>query len=310
MDDKSYVEFERMIATSNTILNYNQAVTDSLNAFIKSSLESQDSRLVLVTSGGTSVPLEKEPVRHLDNFSTGLRGARSSEEFLADKDYKVILLKRDNAKLPFAEELPFATKISQDGLFSNSFDDVTSHDHLTIEKLELLREKSSRLFLLNFVTVHEYFAILRHICIEANGLGPRFMLYAAAAVSDYYIPVDNLPEHKIPSGLSCLTLNLFPVPKALHYVLKRWCSDCFMVTFKLETEENTLIEKCEKALKTYNHHFVVGNILSKRHKEVVLCSKPKKSFVVENIELKESSQNLESLFIPAIIQGHLEFVAL
>lgn len=46
------------------------------------------------------MPLEKNTVRSIENFSTGLRGALSAEEFLK-KGYEVIYLHRDNAILPF-----------------------------------------------------------------------------------------------------------------------------------------------------------------------------------------------------------------
>ncbi|KAG0015349.1 hypothetical protein BGZ81_011727, partial [Podila clonocystis] len=39
-------------------------------------------RVVLVTSGGTTVPLETLTVRFIDNFSAGTRGATSAEYFL------------------------------------------------------------------------------------------------------------------------------------------------------------------------------------------------------------------------------------
>ena len=35
--------------------------------------------LVIITSGGTTIPLEKNTVRFIDNFSTGSRGATSAE---------------------------------------------------------------------------------------------------------------------------------------------------------------------------------------------------------------------------------------
>lgn len=38
-----------------------------------------DCRIVCLTSGGTSVPLEKNTVRMIENFSTGGRGAISAE---------------------------------------------------------------------------------------------------------------------------------------------------------------------------------------------------------------------------------------
>ena len=38
--------------------------------------------IVVVTSGGTTVPLERNCVRFVDNFSSGTRGALSAEQFL------------------------------------------------------------------------------------------------------------------------------------------------------------------------------------------------------------------------------------
>lgn len=38
--------------------------------------------LVVITSGGTTVPLERRCVRFIDNFSAGTRGALSTEGFL------------------------------------------------------------------------------------------------------------------------------------------------------------------------------------------------------------------------------------
>lgn len=42
-----------------------------------------ESRVAVVTSGGTTAPLERRCVRFLDNFSQGTRGALSAEQFLA-----------------------------------------------------------------------------------------------------------------------------------------------------------------------------------------------------------------------------------
>ena len=39
-------------------------------------------RIVLVTSGGTTIPFEKNTVRFIDNFSQGTRGSASTEHFL------------------------------------------------------------------------------------------------------------------------------------------------------------------------------------------------------------------------------------
>jgi len=57
-------------------------------------------RVVLITSGGTKVPLESRTVRFLDNFSSGHRGASSAEYFL-DAGYAVIFLHRHRSLYPY-----------------------------------------------------------------------------------------------------------------------------------------------------------------------------------------------------------------
>lgn len=58
-------------------------------------------RVVLITSGGTKVPLESRTVRFLDNFSSGRRGASSAEYFM-DSGYAVIFLHRHRSLYPYA----------------------------------------------------------------------------------------------------------------------------------------------------------------------------------------------------------------
>jgi phosphopantothenate-cysteine ligase len=60
--------------------------------------------IAIVSSGGTTVPLEKNTVRFIDNFSTGSRGAASVEYFLK-LGYAVIYLNRPGSVAPFARHL-------------------------------------------------------------------------------------------------------------------------------------------------------------------------------------------------------------
>lgn len=57
-------------------------------------------RIAFITSGGTSVPLEANTVRSIENFSTGKRGAASAEHFLTN-GFAVIFLTRDRSLRPF-----------------------------------------------------------------------------------------------------------------------------------------------------------------------------------------------------------------
>lgn len=65
----------------------------AVTKFISSKQADQSSRVVMVSSGGTTVPLEQLTVRFVDNFSSGTRGAASTEYFL-ERDYPVIFLYR------------------------------------------------------------------------------------------------------------------------------------------------------------------------------------------------------------------------
>jgi len=61
--------------------------------------------VAVVTSGGTTVPLERRCVRFIDNFSAGTRGAASAERLLA-AGYAVVFLTRRGSLQPFSLELP------------------------------------------------------------------------------------------------------------------------------------------------------------------------------------------------------------
>ena len=108
-------------------------VRDQVEAFVQRHLGpgGASRRIVLVTSGGTTVPLEKNTVRpaalralapprsraaadmvrtpsravaqvrFIDNFSTGSRGSKSVECFLEDK-YAVIFMHRKGSMEPFS----------------------------------------------------------------------------------------------------------------------------------------------------------------------------------------------------------------
>lgn len=78
-----------------------ELITSDVQKFVsrRVQLEPEDktsnprARVVCVTSGGTTVPLERRCVRFIDNFSSGHRGAASTECFLK-AGYAVIFINR------------------------------------------------------------------------------------------------------------------------------------------------------------------------------------------------------------------------
>ncbi|KAL8427843.1 hypothetical protein Efla_005809 [Eimeria flavescens] len=66
--------------------------------------ELRHARVAIVTSGGTDVPLEREPVRYITNISSGNRGAGLCEQLLR-LGYYVILLTSIKAVQPFVRHV-------------------------------------------------------------------------------------------------------------------------------------------------------------------------------------------------------------
>ncbi|KAL2269493.1 hypothetical protein VTJ83DRAFT_1677 [Remersonia thermophila] len=270
-------------------------------------------RLVLVTSGGTTVPLEKNTVRFIDNFSAGTRGATSAEYFL-EAGYAVLFLHRQFSLLPFSRHYSHATDCFLDFLREGPNGSVVARDEDAAKMLHVLRKyrdarDRNMLLLLPFVNISDYLHELRSVAQLMQPLGPRGLLYLAAAVSDFFVPPDRMSEHKIQStdaadafkkGSSSATpqppavedeetfdnfdsspkvprskrlvIDLDPVPKFLKNLVEGWSPQGMIVSFKLETDPAILVHKAKYSLDRYQHHLVIGNLLATRKWEVVFVS--------------------------------------
>lgn len=252
-------------------------------------------RVVLVTSGGTTVPLETQTVRYIDNFSAGTRGATSAEYFL-QHGYAVIFLHRQFSLLPYSRHYSHNTRSFLD--FMKEQDGrVTVDEQHQEEMLRVLRQYSevkreNKLLILSFVTITEYLWDLREVAKLMRPLGPRAMFYLAAAVSDFFVPQDRMVEHKIQSSEEfsqsaadktgkkpaartegrSLIIDLEPVPKFLKQLVDGWAPEGMIVSFKLETDPSMLVKKAQYSLNKYSHHLVIGNLLLTRKWEVVFVS--------------------------------------
>ncbi|KAK4417409.1 Phosphopantothenate--cysteine ligase 2 [Sesamum alatum] len=147
-------------------------IKEELEKFIKRNYSSSENgtarRVVCVTSGGTTVPLEQRCVRYIDNFSSGHRGAASTEYFLK-AGYAVVFLYRKGTCQPYCRSLP-------DDPLLECFD-VTSESNITGTLLKL-----------PFTTIFEYLQMLQFLALSMRSLGPNALFYLAAAVSDFYVP--------------------------------------------------------------------------------------------------------------------------
>ena len=86
-------------------------VAKSVDKFCSLHDEGHKAKVALVTSGGTTIPLERNTVRYIDNFSAGTRGSASTECFLK-AGYAVIFLYRATSLKPFDRHFQSGTSSS------------------------------------------------------------------------------------------------------------------------------------------------------------------------------------------------------
>jgi len=241
----------------------------------------QNRNVVLVTSGGTTVPLELNVVRFLDNFSAGTRGATSAEYFLK-AGYAVIFMHRQFSLQPFSRHYSHSTNPFLDFLaVDEDTVGITADKRADADLLGVLTaykrvQVAGTLHTLTFVTVNDYLWLLRAVSQELSLLRRRAMYYLAAAVSDFFLPRQKMSEHKIQSGKGSLHIEMDQVPKVLKPMVEEWTRDGYIVSFKLETEERLLIPKARAALERYGHQVVIGNELHTRKWQVIFVERKRK----------------------------------
>ncbi|EGV63514.1 Phosphopantothenate--cysteine ligase cab2 [Yamadazyma tenuis] len=289
--------------------SYLPEIQAQLESFIEYHLKNTGKRIALVTSGGTTVPLENNTVRFIDNFSAGTRGATSAEYFL-ENGYAVIFLHREFSLLPYSRHYSHTTNCFLDYMVEKDNKIEISPDFAP-EMLQVLRKynaakSSNSLILVPFTTVNQYLFTLRMGSEALKKMGKNALFYLAAAVSDFFLPQSRMPQHKIQSQASGkLIVDLEQVPKFLSRLVDNWAPRSMIISFKLETDDSILIKKATAALDKYQHQLVIGNLLQTRKKEVVFV-KPDSSqdWVRLTDKQVETNVEIESLIIPKVVQEH------
>ena len=136
-------------------------------------------------------------------------------------------------------------------------------------------------------------------------------MYLAAAVSDFYIPTQDMETHKIQSSIGSLDIHLDGVPKMLGALRQKWAPEMFNVSFKLETDEAILLKKARGAIDKYNMDCVVANILHTRYDRVTLVapSTEEPEGAARMVARKPGSKILlETVFVPELCALHAKHV--
>jgi len=167
-----------------------------------------------------------------------------------------------------------------------------------------------RLLKVVFQTVHEYLFLLKAAAELLAVCSKRAMVYAAAAVSDFYIPMQAMAEHKIQSSIGPLTIVFHQVPKMLGPLCSTWAPTAFVVSFKLETDDSILAHKATQSLQRYGQHICIGNLLTNHKDRVVLYYKESAEAVAieRTPQEQEWGIDIEQKLITEIVKKHQAFI--
>jgi phosphopantothenate-cysteine ligase len=290
-------------------------IAKDVKEFVTFHKENTAKNIVLVTSGGTTVPLENNTVRFIDNFSAGTRGATSAEYFL-EKGYAVIFLHREFSLLPYSRHYSHTTNCFLDYMIEDN-NKVEINPEYAEEMLTVLRKyktarESKSLLLLPFTTVNQYLYTLKTISEMLQTIDCHALFYLAAAVSDFFLPQSRMPTHKIQSNEQDggkLIVNLEQVPKFLSRLVENWAPSAMIVSFKLETDSSILIKKAKAALDKYQHQLVIGNLLQTRKKEIVFVfPNGDEKWIKLTPEQIDKEVEIESVIIPNVIEAHQDWI--
>ncbi|AAR83443.1 hypothetical protein CNPV097 [Canarypox virus] len=309
-------------------------------------------KVVLVASGGTRVSLEKNPVRFLENFSTGMRGAISVEKFIAS-GYAVCFLHRDSSLFPWSRNLPsgralldmFKVKKISEGR-QDSFQGLAPRRETSQDSFQGCEDSSSKssqsecpsqevfslkdedtnstmvdglksykkaiddemLLVIDFTCLYEYLKLLQYISESLSLMGEDAMIYLAAAVSDFYIPYEDMPEHKMESEGDEIMIKMKTVPKMLSHLVDEWAPNAFVVSFKLETNDSIVVSKARDALNKYKHHVVIANLMKDRRTNVIIITKDSEHNLVLSEKEKLDGEVIEDKIITSLIRLHYNFI--
>jgi phosphopantothenoylcysteine synthetase/decarboxylase len=194
---------------------------------------------ILVTSGGTKIPIDK--VRDITNMSKGTFGSKIATELLKMGN-EVLFFKAKNSKSPMSITVDVSGGGYQIDSFINWYNNTEKY---------LPRYKE-----LEYSTFEQYRERLeRWIKIERPDV-----VMLAAAVSDY--GVENPHDGKIRSN-DLLNIKLVQLPKIIH-LIKTWHPTCKLVGFKLlvNSKEHELIDAAKRSILENGCNMIVANDLS------------------------------------------------
>lgn len=192
---------------------------------------------ILVTSGGTKIPIDK--VRDITNMSKGTFGAKIAKEFLK-LGHEVVFMKAKGSKSPVSIEIDLMRGYDV-GKFSTWYNDTAKY--------------LPRYFEYEYATFDQYSEMLKFII----GAEQPDVILLSAAVSDY--GVENYFDGKMRSN-DLFTIKLKQLPKLINRV-KEWAPNVKLVGFKMlvNSKSYELLDAAKRSVDENHCDMVVANDL-------------------------------------------------
>jgi phosphopantothenate---cysteine ligase (CTP) len=198
---------------------------------------------ILVTSGGTKIPIDR--VRDITNMSKGTFGSKIATEFL-ELGHEVDFFKAKYSRSPFEINYNLYDLYGNCDMAQEYFN----------KKCDFARRCRQRYSETDYSTFDEYKERLERIV----KIGLPDVVVLAAAVSDY--GVENPHKGKVRSN-DMLSIKLTLLPKLIN-LIKEWHPECKLVGFKLlvDSKDHQLIEAAQRSIAENKCDMIVANDLA------------------------------------------------
>lgn len=109
-------------------------------------------------------------------------------------------------------------------------------------------------------------------------------------------------------NISPLQITMRMVPKMLSPLVRDWAPDAFVISFKLETDPQILLDKSRQALERYRHQVVVANVLESRRTSVIIVTRDSQTPLSLSDEEIAQGMEIEEKIVSYLQGQHTAFI--
>nr|XP_048290542.1 phosphopantothenate--cysteine ligase isoform X2 [Myodes glareolus] len=107
---------------------------------------------------------------------------------------------------------------------------------------------------------------------------------------------------------SVVEITMKMVPKMLSPLVKDWAPKAFIVSFKLETDPEIIINRARNALEVYQHQVVVANILESIQSCVVIVTRDSETKLLLSEDEIAKGVVIEEKIVEDLRSRHTAFI--